>query len=145
MVKKNKEIILYLAFGVATTLVNFVVFWALEQLLGTDAYLVNNVIAWVAAVAFAYVTNKLFVFQVNSWDRKVLAREVPEFLGARVLSLVVEELGLLLLVELLKFGEACWKVLGVDLTGTLVAKVLLAVVVVVMNYFFSKFLIFKKK
>ena len=102
--KKTKEILLYLGFGVATTAVNFLAFWVLEGMLGAELYLLNNVLSWVAAVIFAFVTNKLFVFQSKSWGWKCLCREIPEFVGARLLSLGVEELGLWLFVDLLGFG-----------------------------------------
>lgn len=131
LIAKYRELLLYGIFGVATTVVNFVVFYGMEKLTGADAYLVNNVIAWLAAVIFAYVTNKLFVFQVKSWTGKVVARELVQFFGARVFSLAVEEAGLWLLVQLLQMN-------------TLIAKLVLAVVVVVLNYIFSKLVIFKK-
>lgn len=142
--KKSKEILLYLGFGVATTAVNFLTFWVLEGLLGAELYLLNNVLAWVAAVIFAFVTNKLFVFQSKSWAWNCLRKEVPEFVGARILSLGVEELGLWLFVDLLGFDALVFPILTFTVTGTLLAKLVLAVIVVIMNYFFSKFIIFKK-
>jgi putative flippase GtrA len=89
---KYKEIISYLFFGV-TTLVNFVSFWAFNKILGESLYLISNVIAWVISVVFAYVTNKLWVFESKSWKFRVLLKEVPEFFAARVFSLCVEECG----------------------------------------------------
>lgn len=77
---KYKEIISYLFFGVMTTLVNFVSFWAFNKILGESLYLISNVIAWVISVVFAYVTNKLWVFESKSWKFRVLLKEVPEFL-----------------------------------------------------------------
>lgn len=142
--KKTKEILLYLGFGVATTAVNFLAFWVLEGMLGAELYLLNNVLSWVAAVIFAFVTNKLFVFQSKSWGWKCLRREIPEFVGARLLSLGVEELGLWLFVDLLGFGALAFPILSFTVSGTLLAKLVLAVIVVIMNYFFSKFIIFKK-
>ena len=91
---KYKEIISYLFFGVMTTLVNFVSFWAFNKILGESLYLISNVIAWVISVVFAYVTNKLWVFESKSWKFRVLLKEVPEFFAARIFSLCVEESGL---------------------------------------------------
>ena len=68
---KYKEIISYLFFGVMTTLVNFVSFWAFNKILGESLYLISNVIAWVISVVFAYVTNKLWVFESKSWKFRV--------------------------------------------------------------------------
>ena len=63
LLKKYEELILYVVFGGLTTVVNFVAFWLLNKLLGEEIYLVNNVIAWFVSVIFAYVTNKLWVFE----------------------------------------------------------------------------------
>ena len=144
--EKHRELIVYFVFGVLTTAVNLITFYTLESLFGTEnSYLYNNVIAWVVAVAFAYVTNKLVVFESKSWVPSVVLKEAAEFVGARLFSLGVEEAGLWLFVELLSFGAVSIKILGFNLTGGFIAKVILAVIVVILNYFFSKFIIFKNK
>ena len=144
--EKHRELIVYFVFGVLTTAVNLITFYTLESLFGTEnSYLYNNVIAWVVAVAFAYVTNKLVVFESKSWAPSVVLKEAAEFVGARLFSLGVEEAGLWLFVELLSFGAVSIKILGFNLTGGFIAKVILAVIVVILNYFFSKFIIFKNK
>ena len=143
---KHKEIIDYFIFGVLTTVINLITFYLLEWLFGTKySYLYNNVIAWVVSVIFAYVTNKLIVFKSQSWESKVIVKEASEFVGARVFSLAVEEAGLWLLIDLLKFGDFSKNIFGFTLTGGLIAKVIMAVIVVVLNYIFSKFIIFKNK
>ena len=76
---KYKELITYVVFGVLTTLVNFVCFWALNKIFGDHVYLLNNAIAWIVSVIFAYVTNKLWVFESKSWNIKIVAREVVAF------------------------------------------------------------------
>ena len=141
---KYKEIILYIIFGVLTTLVNFGVFWLFTELLGEKLYLVNNAIAWVAGVAFAFVTNKLFVFESKSKDKKTVSKELVEFTGARLFSFGVEEGGMLLFVSVLGFGRKSLEILGFTLSGQFLVKIALAVIVVIMNYFFSKFVIFRK-
>ena len=140
---KYKELITYVIFGVLTTLVNFFAFWLFTKIFGEAFYLVNNAIAWVVGVVFAYITNKLFVFESKSWDLKVIAKEITGFLGARIFSFLVEEGGMLLFISVLGFGEKSLTVLGITITGQFVVKILLAVIVVVMNYVFSKFFIFK--
>lgn len=142
--EKHREGILYLFFGVLTTIVNFLAFWLFEIILGSDLYLLSNAIAWVIAVAFAYLTNKLLVFRSGDFDRRVLLKEIPEFLGARVLSFLIEEGGMWLLVGVMDFAAISFSLLGITVTGSLIAKIILAVVVVLLNYFFSKFIIFKK-
>lgn len=144
-ISSHKELLLYLVFGVLTTLVNFVAYALFELILTAELYLVTNVIAWVIAVVFAYITNKLFVFESKSWALAVLAKEIPEFVGARVFSLLVEEAGLWLLVDVIGLSKFETVILSFTLTGAMIAKIILAVVVVIMNYFFSKFIIFKKK
>lgn len=99
----NKETILYVVFGVLTTLVNFVAFklftMVFDKLISSQLGVhISNVLAWIFAVAFAYVTNKLFVFESKSWEGKVLAKEIPSFVAARLFSLGVEELGLIIFV-----------------------------------------------
>lgn len=142
---KYKELITYVIFGGLTTLVNFVAFYVVTQILGEELYLINNAIAWVVSVVFAYVTNKLFVFESKSWNLKLVAKESVEFVGARVFSFLIEEGGMLLFVSVLGFGEISFNIFGFTITGQLIAKLILAVIVVIMNYFFSKFIIFRKK
>ena len=135
------ETLSYLFFGVLTTVVNYVVFWLALRLLGEEFALWGNVIAFAAAVVFAYVTNKLCGFDSKSWAWSVLRREIPTFIGGRLFSFGLEELGLWLCVDIFLVGE--YTLLGVD--GVLIAKAVLNVVVIVVNYILSKFLIFRKK
>ncbi|MBQ8146773.1 MAG: GtrA family protein [Clostridia bacterium] len=143
--QKHKEIILYIIFGALTTLVNFVVYLLFDLILDKDLYLVTNLIAWVIAALFAYVVNKLFVFSVKSFDIKTVLRELLEFFGARVLSFLIEEAGMVLFIEALGFKNIAIDLSFFTVTGDLIAKVILAVIVIILNYFFSKFIIFKKK
>ena len=143
--EKYKEIILYLIFGGLTTLVSFVSFWLCDLIFGVKLVTLSEIISWVLSVAFAYVVNKLFVFESKSWALKILKKEIPPFVFARVFSLVVELLGILLLVHPLNFKDIDLDILGFNLTGQVLAKLILSVIVVIMNYFFSKFIIFKKK
>lgn len=143
--KKYEEVILYVVFGGLTTLVNFVSFWAFNKILGEKFYLVSNIIAWFISVVFAYVTNKLWVFESKSWAFKILLKEVPEFFAARLFSLGVEEGGLWLFVDKFGFDRYSFTVFNFEVTGKLIAKILLAVIVVILNYFFSKFIIFAQK
>lgn len=137
----NRETLTYLIFGVLTTLVNYVVFWLFDRLLTEHWVLVTNAIAFVAAVAFAYVTNKLFVFESKSWAPKVVWKELIMFVAARLFSFGLEELGLLLARDV--FHAASYTLLGIG--GLMIAKILLSVLTVVLNYFFSKFMVFTKK
>ena len=142
--KKHKEGVLYIFFGVLTTLVNFILFFLFQWILGEHLYLLSNLIAWAGAVMFAFVVNKLFVFESRSFEGKLLLREGAEFAAARIFSLVVEELGLILLLEALSLRELTLTFVF-TINGEFIAKALLAVIVLLMNYFFSKLVIFNKK
>lgn len=141
----NKETVTYVIFGVLTTLVNLVVFKGCDVLFKGEHYLVSNSVAWVAAVAFAYVTNKLFVFESKSWRFDVIKKEIPSFLGARIASYFIEQAGLWFFVEMLHFDEKVFDFIIVRLSGKITAKLIIGVVVVVINYVLSKFMIFAKK
>lgn len=154
----TREVFMYLVFGLATTVVNLGVFYLCNRafeaagwngVLGnffirkgwTEAaelfstkgseYLDSTFIAWVAGVLFAFFTNKLFVFQSKCWATSVAVREFTGFVGARIFSLMVELFGMFLLVTICNMNE-------------LLAKIAVGVVVVVLNYIFSKLLVFKK-
>ena len=142
---KYKELIVYLIFGVLTTLVNFIAFWLFSKLLGEELYLINNAFAWVVAVVFAFVTNKLFVFDSKSWALKTSGKEFVEFVGARLFSFGIEEGGMWLFIDLLNFGAKEITIFGIIISGQIIVKLILAVIVVIINYFFSKFIIFKKQ
>jgi len=135
----TKEIMLYLFFGFLVTVVNFAVFQGMLWLLGEGWHHMANVIAFVAAASFAYITNKLFVFESRSFAKNVLKKEIPAFFGARVVSFLFEEAGIFIMIDLLKLHKLAF----LGNFGELAVKVVLAVVVIVLNYVFSKFFIFK--
>lgn len=141
----NRETVTYVIFGVLTTAVNLVSFKLFDVLLNGRYYALTNTIAWILAVIFAYITNKLFVFESKSWSIDVIKKEIPAFLGARIASYFIEEFGLIFFVEVLKFDEKIFNFIIVDLSGKIVAKLILGVLVVIINYALSKFFIFSKK
>jgi putative flippase GtrA len=142
----NRETILYIVFGVATTVVNYIVFHLLYNVLWHQNHsLAANAAAFVAAVIFAFVVNKLFVFESRSWDTATLKREIPSFLGARIGSFGIEEAGLFLAEKVFGLGG----VIAITIGGTAfdwitVVKIALAFVVVALNYVFCKLFVFKK-
>ena len=125
------EVLSYLIFGVLTTIVNYLVYLPVYNLLGLSAAL-SNAIAWVVAVAFAYLTNKPFVFKSHDWSTKTVIPELTKFVGCRVASGAAETLILLVTVDLLHWNGNIWKIVT-------------SVLVVVMNYIASKLVVFKKK
>lgn len=130
LMEKYREILVYLVFGVLTTVVNYAVYLPCYNLLQISAA-VSNVIAWAVAVAFAFVTNKPFVFQSHDWSAKTVLPELIKFLGTRIGSGGVETLTLLITVDILGLNGNLWK---------LVTNVM----VVILNYLGSKLLVFRK-
>lgn len=130
LVEKHWDIVSYLFFGVLTTVVNYLVYLPVYNLLHLSAS-VSNAIAWVVAVAFAYLTNKPFVFKSHDWSRQTVIPELSKFVSCRLASGVMETVILLITVDLLHWNGNIWKLVT-------------SVLVVVLNYIASKLLVFKK-
>ena len=142
------EVFSYLFFGVCTTVVNIVVYQLCCSAMGIHA-LISNIIAWVFAVAFAYVTNRIFVFHSKENSPLGIAREAGAFVGARLFSLLVDELIIWLMVSVMGYIAAerlLADILHCPLKDakSLFAKICSDDVVVIMNYVLSKLIIFKK-
>ncbi len=144
LLNKYREIILYGVFGVVTTLANLFTFLIFTEVLGEKFYLLNNAIAWLAGVIVAFLTNKSWVFGSRDWGLRQVCKEFLEFAAARLFSFGFEEGGMLLLITVLGLGANSFTLLGIEITGQLIIKTILSVGVVIMNYFFSKFIIFRK-
>lgn len=141
----NKETILYIVFGVLTTVVSFVSLKVFDTIFESRFYLLSNTFSWLLSVAFAYVTNKLFVFESKSWSLSVLKKEIPSFLTARIASYFIEQGGLWLFMDIIGFKGKVFDFVIIKLSGLMTAKIILSVVVVIINYVLSKFIIFAKK
>lgn len=126
---KYQELIKYLIIGVLTTVINYIVFAALIRLANVDMHL-SNIIAWVVSVILAYFTNKLFVFESKSFKIKVISKEIFTFGVARIFSLLLEEALLYVFVNILSMNE-------------MIIKLIANIVVIIVNYILSKFIIFK--
>ena len=129
LIKKYEEIIKYLIIGVATTALNYIVFAVLVNIANIEMH-TSNIIAWFVSVIFAYFTNKLFVFESKSFKFNILGKEILSFGTARIFSLVLEEIILYVFVNLLNMNQ-------------LIIKLIANVIVVIINYVLSKFIIFK--
>lgn len=127
---KYKEVIAYLFFGGLTTVVNIVAYFVCTSIFALN-YLVANAIAWVVSVAFAYVTNRTWVFESKVKGFSAILREVTAFVGCRVLSGVMDMAIMFVSVDLIGIPDG-------------IAKFITQVVVVVLNYLFSKLIIFRK-
>ena len=126
---KYREVLLYLVFGGLTTLINIISFFILRKF--NIALYISNAIAWILSVLFAFITNKLFVFESKGKSKKENTKELVSFFGFRILSLVIDMGAMYLLLDVLNIKE-------------LIAKIVSNVVVIILNYIFSKLFIFKK-
>ena len=131
LIRKHYDILAYLFFGGLTTAVNYIVYLPCLNLLHFSAA-VSNVIAWIFAVVFAFLTNKPFVFKSHDWSWKTVLPELTAFVGCRVGSGILETGIIFVTVDLL------------GMNGNIL-KLITSVLVVILNYFGSKLLVFRKK
>ena len=129
--RRHKEGLLYLFFGGVTTLVSFFVFWLLEGPLGWNE-LVANLLSWVISVAVAYITNRIWVFPAHASGARGITLEILSFYLSRVATFLLEEGILLIFVT--------WLALP-----AMPIKIAASILVVILNYVFSKILVFRRK
>ena len=127
IIQKNKEIIMYLVFGVLTTVVNIVVYYIFSNLLHMN-YLFSNAMAWFLSVLFAYVTNRKYVF--DSKNNQII-KEAISFFGSRLATGIMDMV-------------LMWFLVNFNIVNDVVAKVVDNVIVVILNYILSKLVVFKK-
>lgn len=128
--KKFKEQINYIVFGLFTTIVNYLVYLGLTRLLNTEVILAT-IIAWVLAVLFAYITNKKFVFESNSFNFAQITKEIVSFFSLRIVSGIFEVVCMYIFVSVLQFND-------------IVIKLIINIAVIILNYIFSKLIVFRK-
>ncbi len=129
MSDRIQELFRYAVIGVLTTVVSFGTLWLAARVLDPN---IANVVSVVCAVLFAYVANKLFVFRTHCATRRELLREALSFFAARGVTMLIEVGGFSLLYEILHINY-------------MLAKVCISVLILVLNYVFSKLLVFRKK
>ena len=125
--KKYKEIIMYLIFGLLTTVVNIVVYFIASNVLNIN-YLISNATAWFLSVLFAYVTNKLYVFESSS---KEFIKEIVAFFSSRLATGILDMFLMWLFVTVASLNDV-------------VVKIFVNILVIIMNYIFSKLFVFRK-
>ncbi len=132
LIKKffTKEIILYAIFGVLTTLVNIVCFYILTKFINLEENF-SNVISIIAAILFAYFTNRKFVFNSTATTAKEKLTEFGKFILGRAFSMIVELVGFFLMFNIASIDE-------------FISKILISIIVIILNFFISKFFAFKK-
>ncbi|MFM1514714.1 GtrA family protein [Helcococcus ovis] len=129
--QKYKEIILYIFFGGITTFINIVSYYLFYNILNVSN-VISNIIAWFLSVIFAFVTNKIWVFNSKSWEIKITIKELVSFISVRLLTGVFDTVVMYLGVDVFKFNS-------------LIMKIVSNLIVLISNYIGSKLFIFKKK
>lgn len=131
--KKYKEIILYLIIGGLTTALNIATYWVCANPLNLNTVL-SNILAWTVGVIFAYFTNKIFVFESKSFKPNIFFKEFLLFVLARVTTGVIDTGIMYLFVDILSLSQyEIW------------IKLASNVIVIILNYVFSKLIVFRKK
>ena len=134
---KYKEQISYLFFGGLTTLVNWIVYTISLKVFGITLE-ISNVLAWLIAVIFAYITNKLFVFESKNLNFIFTLKELGLFFASRITSGIIEIFGF----PFLYYIGLKQSLFGID---GFVAKAFISIIVIILNYIFSKLIVFKKR
>ena len=129
--KKYSEVISYLFFGVLTTLINLVTFWILSTVFNLET-IAATVAAWIIAVAFAFITNKICVFKSKTKTNQETTKEAVMFVIARLVTLGIEVFLMWFMVDNFKQDKLIW-------------KLLCNIITVILNYLFSKLIVFKEK
>ena len=124
----NKETFLYLIFGILTTIVNIVSFFLFNKLFN---YKLSNIIAFILAIVFAYITNKKYVFESKKEEKTEIIKEFIFFIGSRLFTFVLDMLLMVLFIEAL-------------FMNVLISKIIANIFVIILNYILSKKLVFKK-
>lgn len=130
LLKKYRGIIAYIVFGILTTVINVIVYYICYEIFGI-INIISTIIAWFAAIVFAFVTNKKYVFDSKSWDKEIVLNEGIKFLSCRVGTGIIEVIMMICFVDILQVN------------GTLM-KAITNVIVIIINYIFSRCVIFKK-
>ncbi len=131
MLVKYRELLMYGVVGVITTVINMAVYWLLSEPMAVH-YAAANIVAWVAAVVFAFFANKLFVFENHGWSAAVVAHEAWTFFLSRAASLLADAAGMWLMIDVLA-------------APNMPSKFLVNVIVILINYVLGKFWVFGKK
>lgn len=150
MKKTAKEIIMYFVFGLLTTVVSWGTYTLFVNVCKMSVFFAN-LVSWVCAVAFAYITNKLWVFESKSWSPTVLLKEIGTFVASRGVTGIIEIVTVPLLVKT-TFDNLFYNIIekiGLSIqilfTDGIYSKIVVSFIIVVLNYVFSKLFVFKNK
>ena len=131
MYRKYQEGMRYLVFGALTTFINILSYIILYNFIHINNA-ISNVIAWIIGVIFAYITNKIYVFQSKNNTKLQVFREIISFVSCRIITLIIDEAIMIITVDKLSWNA-------------LLMKILANIIVIILNFIFSKILIFRKE
>ena len=129
---RYKELFFYAVFGVGATVINIVSYRVLANIFGKKYFLIANIIAWILAFIFAFITNKLFVFESKSWEAQIAMKEFVGFLSARLATGILDTVLMWFFVSVISLDDT-------------LSKIIINILVIIINYDASKFFIFKKE
>lgn len=129
---RYKELFFYAVFGVGATVINIVSYRVLANTFGKKYFLIANIIAWILAFIFAFITNKLFVFESKRWEAQIAMKEFVGFLSARLATGILDTVLMLFFVSVISLDDT-------------LSKIIINILVIIINYVASKFFIFKKE
>ena len=131
LTKEYKETISYLIFGILSTIVNIATYVFFSRIIKIN-FMVSNIIAWFVAVIFAYITNKFFVFESKNINIKFILKEITSFMSLRIVSGLTELILMYIMINIMLIND-------------FIVKIITNIVVVILNFIFSKLIIFKNK
>lgn len=126
----GKEMFMYLFFGVLTTVINFIAYYIFNVICKSSAG-ISTTLAFIISIIFAYITNKIWVFNSKTNNIKELVTEIFKFISARLVTYFIDLFLMIILVDKLHYNS-------------LICKLLVNILVIILNYIFSKLLVFKK-
>ena len=127
---KYRSIIMYIFFGGCTTIINLATYYLFHNVLSISN-VPATIIAWLLAVIFAFVTNKLWVFDSKSWEKNVLLHELWTFFAARIATGIFDVVIMYLAVDVMNMNSTIWKLIS-------------NIIVIILNYIASKLVIFNR-
>lgn len=128
-IRKNKQLLLYLFFGICTTAINTICYGVLHEFLCVDN-IPSTILAWLVAVIFAFITNKIFVFDSKRTRASERLKEFASFFSCRIMTGILDVVIMAVTVDYLKWNSLIWKLIS-------------NIIVTIINYVASKFIIFK--
>ena len=131
LTKRYKETISYLIFGILSTIVNIATYVFFSRIIKIN-FIISNIIAWFVAVIFAYITNKFFVFESKNINIKFILKEITSFMSLRIVSGLTELILMYIMINIMLIND-------------FIVKIITNIVVVILNFIFSKLIIFKNK